>query len=639
MTAAVEVARRDNTAAALWSAKHLGPVFPLDHPEVASCVGAHSSQNPCDGKRGKHPIGKWGERATRDPEQIKTWFDGKARNIGLACKGAGLLVVDEDEVGALTAIADGLGETIPETFTVQTSRGLHYYFLAPDGVELGNALGSLKGRGVDVRGTKGQGGYVVAPGSLHQTGALYEARDYDARPAPCPTWLVEALQAPQPAQERTASASPSASPSTSYKAPNGARLGEPVLEGRHDAVMRSCCSWRARRTPYDEALVLLEARYADLAQPPGHESDYTWEEAVGTLDDIYRRYPEGEEIAKVKAFTTAPAAEGEGLADAEDGERYPVLDWPTIFAAENAEVDWLCEPLLEAGRVVALFSPAKTGKSLLALEIAAALASGRPVMGNPVREPVVVLYVDLENSQDDIRERLTALGYGPDDLENLRYLSFPSLPMLDTEEGGRHLHEVATKHDARLVAIDTVSRVVEGEENGNDTFRALYRFAVMPLKRVGVAVLRLDHSGKDVRKGQRGASSKNDDVDAVWQLTARGGNRLDLRRTHARTNHGVDLVELTRHTHPLRHEVTGGGVAAEVLDLVKQLDRLEVPIEDGRTKCRAALTAAGITTRNDVLANAIRHRKGVETCPGTGAPPNAFDPPSRPVPEAVPESS
>ncbi len=45
----------------------------------------------------------------------------------------------------------------------------------------------------------------------------------------------------------------------------------------------------------------------------------------------------------------------------------------------------------------------------LALEIAAGLASGRPVLGNPARPPISVLYVDMENSQDDIRERLQDL--------------------------------------------------------------------------------------------------------------------------------------------------------------------------------------------------------------------------------------
>ncbi len=89
--------------------------------------------------------------------------------------------------------------------------------------------------------------------------------------------------------------------------------------------------------------------------------------------------------------------------------------------------------------MVSLYSPAKTGKSLLSLEIAAGLASGRPVLSNPARPLISVLYVDMENSQDDIRERLQDLQYEPDDLANLHYLSFPRLPQLDTPQSGARL--------------------------------------------------------------------------------------------------------------------------------------------------------------------------------------------------------
>ncbi len=124
------------------------------------------------------------------------------------------------------------------------------------------------------------------------------------------------------------------------------------------------------------------------------------------------------------------------------------VDWATLFLRPKSEPRWLCEPLLEAGRLIALYSPAKTGKSLLALEIAAALAAGRPVLGNGEQPPVTVLYVDMENSEDDILERLRDLGFGPQDLDNLHYLSFPALGHLDTERGGQALLAQARHYGA-----------------------------------------------------------------------------------------------------------------------------------------------------------------------------------------------
>jgi hypothetical protein len=59
------------------------------------------------------------------------------------------------------------------------------------------------------------------------------------------------------------------------------------------------------------------------------------------------------------------------------------------------------------------------------------------------------------------------------------------------------------------VVIDTVSRAIDGEENSNDTW----------LNQLGIAMIRLDHSGKDETKGMRGGSAKSGDVDAVWLST------------------------------------------------------------------------------------------------------------------------
>ena len=56
--------------------------------------------------------------------------------------------------------------------------------------------------------------------------------------------------------------------------------------------------------------------------------------------------------------------------------------------------------------------------------------------------------------------------------------------------------------------IDTTSRVIAGEEDRADTFLALYRHTMRPLKAAGVAVIRFDHAGKDLAKGERGSSAK-----------------------------------------------------------------------------------------------------------------------------------
>lgn len=286
-----------------------------------------------------------------------------------------------------------------------------------------------------------------------------------------------------------------------------------------------------------------------------------------------------------------------------------LLDWNAVWSASEAGEEWLCEPLLEKGRATALYSPPKAGKSLLSLEIAAALASGRPVLGNAPAAPRRVLYVDLENARGDVHERLMDMGYGPDELELLSYASFPAIGSLDSADGAADLIAVVDEVQAELVVLDTVSRIIGGPEDSADTFAALYRHTMVPLKARGVTVLRLDHSGKDVGRGQRGSSAKSADVDHVWQLSATKTS-LNLKRDATRTGHGRGELHLVRKLEPLRHEVVEAKLKEDVVAVVIDLLRFEgVGAEVGRDRVRELLKTQNISISNAALAEALRRHK------------------------------
>lgn len=135
--------------------------------------------------RRKIPLVPWRALQSRPAgaRRVRDWwrrFD--APNAGIVTGSvSGLVVVDcDDDAARAACIARGL----PDTFTVRTARGWHYYFAAPDAVVVRNSSGRVA-RGVDVRG---EGGYVVAPGSRHASGALYVVAN-DAPLAQCPAWV------------------------------------------------------------------------------------------------------------------------------------------------------------------------------------------------------------------------------------------------------------------------------------------------------------------------------------------------------------------------------------------------------------------------------------------------------------------
>ena len=238
-------------------------------------------------------------------------------------------------------------------------------------------------------------------------------------------------------------------------------------------------------------------------------------------------------------------------------DRLPLLDWEALWADETEE-EWLVKPLLAKRRLVALYSAPKVGKSLLMLEIAAGLASGRKVLGNPARDTIKVLYVDFENDpRGDIRRRLEDMNYSPIDLGNLCYLTFPTLGALDSEKGSQELAAAVDEYECQVVVIDTVSRAIEGDENENDTWLSFYRHTGLKLKRRGIAMIRLDHSGKDESKGQRGGSAKSGDVDAVWRMSRLDEDNFELICEAKRFPIAEERMMIKREEGPLRHDLAG----------------------------------------------------------------------------------
>lgn len=317
-----------------------------------------------------------------------------------------------------------------------------------------------------------------------------------------------------------------------------------------------------------------------------------------------------------KASQEAVFQEVEEVTEEDIDTLFPILDWHELWGRPVVD-DWIIEPILRRGKAIVLYSPPKVGKSLLTLEVAAGVATGRRVLGQQCQARRV-LYVDFENDpEDDVRTRLQDMGYEPDHLDNLRYLSFPAMAPLDTETGGRQILAVAKRHQAEVVVIDTLSRAVAGKENDNDTYLDLYRHTVLQCKRAGIAFMRLDHSGKDAERGMRGASAKESDVDAVWKLSVIDveNETLELECTHSRKKLADRTVVLRRVDTPrlthLRDDTGPTGPEVKAQALVAHLERLGVPREAGRGLASDNLKRAGVAFARADLEEALRLRKSV----------------------------
>jgi len=132
--------------------------------------------------------------ATTDAEIITRWWrDNPQFNIGIATGSVSrIFVVDidgDDGEGELRKLEAAHG-ALPITVESLTGHGRHLYFAWPVDRPVRNSASRI-GRGID---TRGDGGYVLAPPSLHPTGRRYSwSCDTGSAFSLAPAWLLDLL--------------------------------------------------------------------------------------------------------------------------------------------------------------------------------------------------------------------------------------------------------------------------------------------------------------------------------------------------------------------------------------------------------------------------------------------------------------
>lgn len=322
--------------------------------------------------------------------------------------------------------------------------------------------------------------------------------------------------------------------------------------------------------------------------------------------------------AAVAAVAAIAAMNGAGHSvDADKDEPLNVpLDWAAEFAHDYSAVDWMPGKLCERGQQVSFVGDGKVGKSLFWFEWAWRAAAGLPFLHTGALEPLTIVYADRENSRRDLVMRARALGASPDALVNVVYYSFPQLAALDENASG--LLDLVDQAGGDVVILDTVSRFVAGKENDSETWLGLYRRVHARLKAENRTGVRLDHMGKDSEKGARGSSAKDQDVDVVWEMTARteressdGVVTSDLRltRTHTRTGMGPGVMDIIRVG--TKDRATDLWVDGETTHRLAGSPHAAPPIDRRIADVVATLDGAGIDPMlgRDRLVNEVANRR------------------------------
>lgn len=212
---------------------------------------------------------------------------------------------------------------------------------------------------------------------------------------------------------------------------------------------------------------------------------------------------------------------------------YPALD----LALPPPPVNWLVEPWIARGHTHLLSGDPGSYKSWLTMSLAVAMAEGHTQwLGMPLT-PGRVFYVDEENPEDIIYERLTKLGLTPRGSKNIRYLWGRGVRL---DSGDAELLDDAIAFEPSLVVFDSLGRTSVGDENAAGEMNRLFNFGYIPFAReVNAAVVVIHHYSQ--KGAPRGSTAIPGAVDKVMNVIPDEGGRMSVYASKERRK-GPGLV-------------------------------------------------------------------------------------------------
>jgi hypothetical protein len=194
-------------------------------------------------------------------------------------------------------------------------------------------------------------------------------------------------------------------------------------------------------------------------------------------------------------------------------------------------------PVLHEGMSLLAAKP-KMGKSMLAMNISVAVATGGVALGHGEARQGRVLYLDLDGCERDMQERLHAMC-DRDPAPTQFHAVHPAGQFPTGEEAVEHLEMLTGRYD--LIILDTVNRVRPTTDGRRNAYHADYDF-LHPLAQMGrehgTSILAIHHLNKNQRSDPldkvSGSTGMTAAVETVMVLDGERGKGEAELKIHSR---------------------------------------------------------------------------------------------------------
>ena len=435
--------------------------------------------------KGKNPLTQHGYLdATTDEKQIIAWWmRWPDANIGIAIGDKFVVIdldVEEDRgINGYHTLMEWERENgkLPETVMSITGRnGYHYIYRTERPYK--NAVGIREG--VDIRG---EGGYIVAPPSIHPNGRRYE---WEQAPDEYQIAQADNLVERFLQEERQEKQGYFSSPET---IPQGER---------NSTLHKMACSMRAKGYAESAIRAAVAAENTEKCNPSLSDRE------IDTIITSALRYESG---------TASHTAE-----KSRENSKQPLL--VSLSNIEEREAEWLVSEYMPKGQINIIAGDGGSGKTTAWCGIAAGISNGKKIFFDKSdifteHEPQKVIFFSSEDSLEyTLKARLRKAGAN---LENIYSVSLKDERFAQIKFDSPLLREMVEQVRPALVVFDPIQAFIPPDIQMGQ--RNAMRNCLNPLiglgEEYGTTFLIVVHTNK--RQGVYGRNRIADSAD-VWDI-------------------------------------------------------------------------------------------------------------------------
>ena len=452
---------------------------------------------PLKPKDKKPAIETWKVFQTYKPtdDNLKVWFgNGSDNNIAVVTgEISGIAVVDFDSP---EAIEFSKKNNFPITPLVKTGKGYHAYYQYKEGVRNFQKRDDLPG--IDLRG---DGGYVVAPPSIHKSGKQYqwvEGNGLDDLPL---AELPEIVLAKRPEEKTPLKELYKGIPKGSRNDSLARVIGSLVNDGlSFDECLEFAYQWNERNNPPETDLKEIERTVKSIFEK--HHRELSYCPPLYSVENTDNTDNAG--LSRVCELDLSKALR--------TGRDLQILDIPIRWAVKN---------FIPLESITLLPGKGGMGKTTIAIQGGDAISRGVLFLGHEtIQRPVI--YIDFENSLPVLIDRIRRIGAGEVSFWHTTNEIRP--PRLDSKEW------VLYKQlpQGSVLIFDTL-RAAQSRDENDSQHMAFIMQRLKELRDLGYTIILLHHTPKSNERIYKGSTAIFDLSDHVLGLyKVRKGNHEEI---------------------------------------------------------------------------------------------------------------